>query len=272
MKVVSPGRLAARHPRIAGATILVLVVAGWQVLFGVVVTGSSVVATPAQIIDTIAGNADALRAHLTATIQEAALGFAFGTSVAVALALVCLSSDLVETNIMRIAVVVNSLPLIVLAPVLVIWFGATLTPRVIVAALATFFGVLVNTTRGLQSVRRESEELFHVLGAGPLQRLVALRLPSSLPFFLSSLRVAVVASVLGAVIGEWVGANQGLGVLLIFSLYQLDTPMLWAAMTLLTATALAGYLLVALLERFAIPWHSSVRPGRVESRTGGRTS
>lgn len=271
MSVRSPRGLALAHPRATGVVILIGLMAAWQLTFGVLFTGSSVIATPSQIADTIVRNADTLQYHLLTTVQEAAIGFVVGTTFAFSLAVVSLGPRIVGTNIMRVALVLNSLPLIVLAPVLVIWFGATITPRVIVAALATFFGVLVNTNRGLRSTRRETLELFHVLGAGPLQRLTALRLPSSLPFVLSSLRVAVVASVLGAVIGEWVGANQGLGVMLIFSLYQLDTPMLWATMTLLTAVALTGYLFVALLERWLIPWHESVRPGRVDAEAGGRS-
>lgn len=255
---------ALAHPRVGSAGILLVIVALWQVLFAAVFTDVDVVATPSEIVSAISDEHEAFRTHLVTTAQEAAVGLVLGVGAALVLALVSLTARPVEDNVFHLAVVVNSLPLIVLAPLLVIWFGTDQTPRIVLAALAVFFGVLVNAVRGLKAVSPESRELFEVLGANPLQVLWRLRVPSSLPFVMSSLRVAVVASVLGAVIGEWVGATKGLGVVLVFSLYQLQTAQLWAAMVLLTALALAGYLLVSLAERFVIPWHESVKRPRLE--------
>lgn len=256
--------LALAHPRLGSAGILLVIGILWQVLFSAVFTGVEVVATPSEIASAIADDREAFQTHLSTTAQEAVVGLILGVGTALVLALVSLMARPVEDNVFHMAVVVNSLPLIVLAPLLVIWFGTDQTPRIVLAALAVFFGVLVNAIRGLKGVSAESRELFEVLGANRLQVLWRLRVPFSLPFVMSSLRVAVVASVLGAVIGEWVGASKGLGVVLVFSLYQLQTAKLWAAMVLLTALALAGYLLVSLAERFVIPWHESVKRPRLE--------
>jgi NitT/TauT family transport system permease protein len=152
----------------------------------------------------------------------------------------------------------------VLAPLLVIWFGSGNTPRVTIAALAVFFVVLVNVVRGLKAVTRERQEIFMALGAGRAQVLWHLRIPSALPYLLSALKIAAVGSLFGAVIGEWVGANRGLGVALIFALYQFQTDRLWAAMVLITAVALVFYVAVSLSERVLIPWHESVRRTRLE--------
>lgn len=256
--------LIVARPRLASVAILVAIVGLWQLLFGVVFTGVDVVATPSQIVSLLVEEPSSFTGHMATTAQEAALGFVFGVLAALLLAFVSLTSRVVEANVFHLAVVINSIPLIVLAPLLIIWFGSGLTPRIIIAAVAVFFVVLVNAVRGLKAVNRESQELFRVLGAGRLQLLWRLRVPSSLPFVLSALRIAAVASVLGAVIGEWVGASRGLGVVLIFSLYQFDTTRLWTAMVLLTAMALVAYGFIVLVERFALPWHESVRKPRLE--------
>jgi NitT/TauT family transport system permease protein len=152
------------------------------------------------------------------------------------------------------------------APIVVLWLGAGSTrPRIALSALAVFFGVLVNAIRGLRTVDPNRADFLRVVSAGPLQTLRYLRVPSALPYLMNGFKVAAPAAVFGAVVGEWVGANQGLGVVLLYSLFQYQVDLLWTAMILTTAVALAAYGLFGVAERFLIPWHESVKTSRLES-------
>jgi NitT/TauT family transport system permease protein len=255
--------LVLRHPSAGSSVLLILIVALWELVLGVI-TSNDVIPPPSAIVRALADDPSYYWTALLTTAQEAAIGLALGVGFALVLSLLSLISRRVEDNVFSLAVVLNSMPLIVLAPLLVLWFGGGLTPRVTIAALAVFFVVLVNVVRGLKAVSRERRELFTVLGASRTELFWRLQVPSSLPYLLSALKIAAVGSLFGAVIGEWVGANSGLGVVLIFALYQFQTEQLWAAMVLITAVALVFYVVVSLSERIVIPWHESVRKPRLE--------
>jgi NitT/TauT family transport system permease protein len=248
----------ARHPRLLGAGSIILVFALWQV--GLTLLPSPVVPTPTDIVEALLKTPRSFTNHFITTGQEALLGLGLALLFAVPLAVISLASRTVEDNVFRTTVVLNSVPLLVLAPLLTVWIGTGVGPRIVVAAMASYFGILVNSLIGFKSVSGERMELFHVVGADSLQTFRYLRFPASLPFIFSALKVAVVGSVLGAVIGEWVGANAGLGVVLYFALFQFQVAQMWAAMLLCTLMALIGFLGVSLLERLVIPWHESMRP------------
>lgn len=221
--------------------------------------------SPSEIATAFEGNPDAFWADTRATGEVALLGLLVGSGIAIVLALVSLAARSLESAILRLGLALYSVPIIVVAPLLVLWLGQGQKPRVAISALAVFFIVLVNTIRGLRATTRESHELLHVLSAGRLAVLRYLRVPSALPYLMSALKVAAPASVFGAVIGEWIGANNGLGVVMFFALYQFDVPNLWVAMVLTTGIALVGYTAVALAERVVMPWHESVQTSRLET-------
>jgi NitT/TauT family transport system permease protein len=221
--------------------------------------------SPSEIATELEEDWDTLWGDTRATAEVALLGLLVGSAIAIGLALLSLAARSLEAAILRLGLALYSVPIIVVAPLLVLWLGQGQKPRVAISALAVFFIVLVNTIRGFRATTRESQELMHVMSASRLAVLRHLRTPSALPYLMSALKVAVPASVFGAVIGEWIGANRGLGVSMFFSLYQFDVPRLWAAMVLTTAIALAGYALVALAERLVMPWHESVHTSRLET-------
>lgn len=221
--------------------------------------------SPSEIATVLEEDWDTLWADTRETGEVALLGLLVGSGIAIGLALLSLAARSLESAIMRLGLALYSVPIIVVAPLLVLWLGQGQKPRVAISALAVFFIVLVNTIRGFRATTRESHELLHVFSVGRLGVLRYLRVPSALPYLMSALKVAVPASVFGAVIGEWIGANRGLGVVMFFSLYQFDVPKLWAAMVLTTGIALAGYAVVALAERLVMPWHESVQTSRLET-------
>jgi NitT/TauT family transport system permease protein len=245
--------------RLVGVGVLLLAVVVWQLVLGTVAPRHPVVPTPIAIAAVLQTKSTALLHALGATAQEAVLGFLAGSFVAFALGVVSLASRPVENNVYRLALTLHAIPLIVIAPLLVIWLGGGLTSRVIIAAMTCFFGVLVSSVKGFKSVQRTSIELLRVLAANPWQTFWFLRLPSAVPFLFAALRIAAVASVLGAVVGEWIGADQGLGVVMLFALFEFQTAYLWAAMLVCTALALSGFGLVALVERLATYRSSSGR-------------
>lgn len=242
--------------------ITLVVLAVWQVALA---PGIDSIPSPTEIATQIVDNWDALWSATLTTGEVALLGLALGSSIAIALALISLISRSLEGAILRLGLALYSVPIIVVAPLLVLWLGQGQRPRVAIAALAVFFIVLVNTIRGLRATTRESHELMHVMSASPAHVLRYVRVPSALPYLMNAFKIAVPASVFGAVIGEWIGASKGLGVVMFFSLYQFDVTRLWSAMVLTTAIALAGFAIVSLLERWLMPWHESVQTSRIET-------
>jgi NitT/TauT family transport system permease protein len=250
-----------RH-RLLALTFTVAALVLWQVA---IAPAFEAIPSPTEIASELEENWDALWEDTLATAEVALLGLLVGSGIAIALALLALAARTLEAAILKLGLALYSVPIIVVAPLLVLWLGQGQKPRVAISALAVFFIVLVNTIRGFRATTRESHELLHVISADRVDVLRYLRVPSALPYLMSALKVAVPASVFGAVIGEWIGANNGLGVAMFFALYQFDVPQLWAAMVLTTGIALAGYAVVAVAERVVMPWHESVQTSRLET-------
>jgi NitT/TauT family transport system permease protein len=254
--------LRRHRPRLLALAFTAIALLLWQVA---IAPAFEAIPSPTEIATELEENWEALWEDTLATAEVALLGLLVGSGIAIALALLALAARSLEAAILKLGLALYSVPIIVVAPLLVLWLGQGQKPRVAISALAVFFIVLVNTIRGLRATTRESHELLHVISAGRLHVLRHLRVPSALPYLMSALKVAVPASVFGAVIGEWIGANNGLGVAMFFALYQFDVPQLWAAMVLTTGIALSGYAVVALVERVVMPWHESVQTSRLET-------
>jgi ABC-type nitrate/sulfonate/bicarbonate transport system permease component len=163
-------------------------------------------------------------------------------------------SRTLERSLYPFVIASQTIPIIVIAPLLLIWVGYGLAPKIIVVALIAFFPIVVNMVDGLKSADPDVVHLLRILGANRWQIFVKVQLPSSLPFLFSGLRVAMAVSVIGAVIGEWVGSSQGLGYLMIRSKPQFLTERVFAAIVVLSAIGVTLFALVGGLEKLAIPW------------------
>ena len=209
--------------------------------------------------------------HTATTLQETALGFALAVAVGLGFALLLDASALVRRTVYPLLVASQTVPIIAIAPLLVIWFGYGLLPKVLIVALVCFFPIVVGTLDGLRGVEPELIDLVRSLGAGRWTTLRLVRWPAALPGFFSGLRIAVTYSVIGAVVGEWVGASKGLGVLMIRSIDQFLTDRVFAAIAVCSLLSIALFLLVAAVERLVVPWRyreSSFQPSGI-SRQGG---
>jgi len=195
------------------------------------------------------------------TFKEAFGGFVLGCSVAFVLALVLARWRPLGNALMPYMIAANAVPIVAFAPITNAWFG-TLSPwsKVAIAAVLCFFPVLVNTLRGLTSVRAESLELMRSYAAGPVAITRHLRLPSALPFFFTGLKVATTLTLIGAVVGEYFGGlTVALGRVVVGSASALRFDVTWAAILVVSLMGIGLYLVVVTLERMVIPWHASVR-------------
>jgi NitT/TauT family transport system permease protein len=198
-----------------------------------------------------------LARHSAVTLLEVVLGLLSGTTLAVAFGYLIAKSRLFERILSPFLVASQAVPIVAIAPLLVIWFGAGMFSKVLICALIVFFPVLVNTIVGIRAVPRSLNELMRSLHASRWQMLRLLEIPSALPVFLGGLRIGATLSVIGAVVGEFVGADQGLGFLINVGRGQYDTALVFVAIFTLVALALSLYGLVLLLEKRLLAWQET---------------
>lgn len=212
---------------------------------------------PVELLRAVWTQWPVLRPSLGATAQEAALGFAVGAGLAMAASLITVRFVYLGRLIGRFALVLYSLPLIAIAPLLVIWFGAGLLTKVMIAALASFFPVLVNFSSALVSTDRQALEMMDVAGASFIVTAIRVRIPYALPALFASFGAAAPAAVIGATVAEWVGANQGLGITILSAMQSYSITLLWSAILVVSLLSLACYGFFAVVGRRLFPWHES---------------
>jgi NitT/TauT family transport system permease protein len=192
--------------------------------------------------------------HTQATLVEIMGGLALGLSTATILGYILAKSPLLERLAGPYIVASQSIPAVAIAPLLVIWFGSGKLSKVLICALIVFFPVLINTIVGIRSVDRGLKTLMRSLRANRWQMFIWLEIPAAMPVLLGGLKIGVTLSVIGAVVGEFVGADQGLGYLINLSKGLFNTPLLFAALITLSLISLTLYLIVTGLERWLLAW------------------
>jgi NitT/TauT family transport system permease protein len=198
-----------------------------------------------------------LLVHAAVTLSEVLLGLLSGTAAALALGYAIAKSRLFERLAAPYLVATQAIPIVAIAPLLVIWFGPGMFSKVLICALIVFFPVLVNTVVGVRAVPRPLHDLMGSLRATPLQTLRTLELPAALPILLGGLRIGATLSVIGAVVGELVGADRGLGFLINVARGLYDTSLVFVAAFTLVALALTLYGIVSFLERKLLTWQEN---------------
>ena len=220
---------------------------------------------PSVIAATLVVHWELLWGHTVITFLEVIIGFAVSLLCGVILACAMAFSRTLERALYPFVIASQTIPIIVIAPLLLIWMGYGLAPKVVVVALIGFFPIVVNLVDGLKSVDPDVVNLLRVMGASRWQIFVKVQWPSALPFLFSGTRVAMAVSVIGAVIGEWMGSSRGLGYLMIRSKPQFLTERVFAAIVVLSAMGVALFVLVGVFERLAIPWwHNEQRQRAVQ--------
>jgi len=192
--------------------------------------------------------------HTLVTLQEVIVGLALGLSAAIVTGYFLAKSRLVERVLSPYIVASQSIPIVAIAPLLVIWLGPGIFSKILTSALIVFFPVLVNTIVGLRSVPRELYDLMRSLQANSWQRIIKLEIPAAMPVFLGGLRIGATLAVIGAVVGEFVGADKGLGFLVNVGRGLYDTALVFVAVFTLVILALALYGTVVFLENHLLSW------------------
>ena len=239
---------------VPAALLFMLVLVVWQAVVVLFDVPAYIIPSPTEIAGELAVEGPDLAADLGWTMLEAVLGFLVGSSFAIVTAVVFVHVPIVERAAFPWAIVLQTVPIIAIAPLLTIWFGFTLVPKVAIAAIICFFPVLVNTTRGLRSVSTEAFELMSVLSASKRQILWRLRVPSSLPYVFAGLRVAATLSVIGAIVAEFTGSDRGIGYVIVQASYRLDTRLMFAAIVLSCLGGILFFGFIGWLERSALRW------------------
>jgi len=188
------------------------------------------------------------------TLREVVLGFLCALAAGVAFAIALHLSDTLRRAFYPLLVASQTIPPVAIAPILVVWFGFGLGPKVLLIALVCFFPVTVNTLDGLRSVDPQLITMMRTLGAGRQQILARVELPSALPYFFSGTKIAIAVAVIGAVFAEWAGASSGLGHQILVASSNLLTARMFAAITLLSLMAIILFALVSLIERRVVTW------------------
>ena len=203
--------------------------------------------------------ADAVR-HAVPTVVETVVGFLVAVVLAVAAAVGMDRVPAIRRSVEPILVASQTIPVIAVAPLFLLWFGFGLLPKILVVVLVTFFPVVVALLDGFGQASRDATDLLRSYGATDAQAFRKLRWPTALPSFFTGLRIAVVYAVIGAIFGEYVGAKEGLGIWMLLSQNAFRTDLVFAAIVVTSAVSLVLYWVVGLVRRATIPWAPGVRP------------
>lgn len=230
----------------AGALSLLL---AWQFVVPAAGVPAYILPTPLSVLQHLVGDWRFLLSNALPTWAEAALGFLLGNGGAVLLASAFTFSRRLQSAYFPVILLFNTIPVLALAPIIILIFGLGLLPKVIIAALICFFPTLVNTVRGLSLVSASELDLMHVLSASWWETFWHLRVPRSIPLLFASLRIAATTSVIGAVVGEWIGSNQGLGAVIIQATFNYQAERLFGAVIIAALSGLAFFGVVTFAER-----------------------
>jgi NitT/TauT family transport system permease protein len=215
---------------------------------------------PLQIAQALVDRGDVLwRDAVLITGPEAVLGLLIGALAGLGCAVVCAASDWLRRGALPILASLNSIPIIAISPIAVLWLGFGAPSKIAVVALMTFAPMVVNAFKGLYSIEAESLELMLSLSASPADVFWKLRLPHALPYIFTALKVGTTLAMIGAIVAEFFNAQRGLGVDLSNNIQVAKMPLAWAAIVAAAALGLVLFGLVSIIERAVIPWHVSIR-------------
>jgi NitT/TauT family transport system permease protein len=239
---------------------IALAIALWQLLITVFKVKEFVIPSPISVFKSLfSGELIAENTwwvHISTTLIEIAVSFSLTAIVGFALALFISWSKMLRGIFMPVIAVLNSLPKIALAPLFLIWLGYGFTANVTIAIIVAFFPVVLNTIAGLNSVDEDLLDLIRYLNASKLQLFLKIRIPNSLPYIFSGLKVSATMTVVGVIVGEFVASSQGLGFLIKDSQAMMNTPPMFAALFIISAMGLGLFALIGFLERVLMPWNT----------------
>ena len=233
--------------------VFVLLFGWWAIVVGLQVK-PFIAPSPFLVLETLYAKRAVLLDNLIPTALEALGGFLIGNLVAIVVATIFVHNKTLNDIFFPVALMLNAIPIVAKAPVLVLMMGNGVEPKIAIAALVCFFPTLVNMVRGLDAANPQAMELMRVLSASKTEVFFKLRLFSALPYLFSALRIAASLAVIGAVVGEWIGATRGIGALIIQATYNFDSALLYSAICMSAFLSGSFFGIIALLERAVVRW------------------
>jgi NitT/TauT family transport system permease protein len=248
-------RIAAWLDRLAPALTFVGLIVVWEAAARIFEIPSFLLPAPSAILE--AGFAVPITVwlgHIWATLRVALMGFALATVVSIPLAVALTYSRLLSRTLYPILIIIQSTPIVAIAPIIVVTLGASDLPRVVITFLITFFPIVVTTATGLLTTPEELIELSRSLRAPRVREIMHIRLPYAVPYIFSALKIATTLAVIGAVVAEFVAAERGLGFFILFSTSYFKIPQAFSGLAVLVTLSLVLFRLVGLAQRWLAPW------------------
>lgn len=245
-------------------TLVLVIVILWEALIPALGVSRFMVARPSEIAESLGSFTDLFLSSAIVTSGEILWGFLLSVVVGVGIAVLLTWFAPLEQAVLPLVIALQIVPKVALAPLLILWFGFGDLPKIILIMLIAFFPITLNMRVGLSSVSPDLLLLMRSVGASKFQVLTRIRIPTSLPYLFAGLRIAVTFSVIGAVVAEFAGANQGLGFLIQYASTQLDTPLLFGGLVVISVVGFVFYYGLAVVERIVNHWYPFLE---VRSRT-----
>lgn len=240
--------------KIIPVSVILLFLIIWQIISENEIIPKYMLPSPYEVILAFKSDFPLLMEHAKITLQEGAIGLICGILLGIVIAVIMDAFDFVHKAIYPLIVISQTIPTIAIAPLLVLWFGYEMMPKVILIILTTFFPVAVGMFDGLQTADAEEMKLMRVMGASKLKIFRYIKLPEAMSHFFAGLRVSVTYAVVGAVISEWLGGYKGLGVYMTRVKKSYDFDKMFAVIFLISALSIILMMLVDILQRVCMPW------------------
>jgi NitT/TauT family transport system permease protein len=239
------------------AVLLIILGVTWELACHLLDISPYILPAPSAIWLAMTTNSGALAFHTFTTMFEAVTGFIIGSALGAMLGTCFAYSRFLERGFLPFIIAANTIPVVAIAPIIIIWFGHGLASKIAVTAFLSFFPLALNMMKGLQSYDRVVMDVFHIAAATPWQRFWKMRLPGALPYIFVGLKLNVTFSVIGAIVAEFVQADRGLGFVVMTAYRSMAMPRLWAAMLISALMGIVFFLLIAALEKLFVRWHAS---------------
>lgn len=242
--------------KIKGILITIVFLSVWQAFIFILKIPNYLFPSPIEVFNSFILNYKMIAFNGLITMMESILGFMLANSVSIVIALFISFKKQYENLVMPMAVTLKTIPIIAITPLLVLWFGSGFYSKIVTAALVCFFPSLVSTLRGTKSIDKNLVELFNIYSANNSQKIKYLIIPSILPYLFSALKVSSSLAIIGALVGEFITSNKGMGFLIISNYYSLNIAAVFADIIVISAMGVGFYNLINFFEKRVIKWNT----------------
>ena len=237
--------------------LIAILVVLWQTVVIVFKIPTYLVPLPTAVGQSLLTNWNMLLQNMYVTVQEILIGFVVGVAIGFALALLVVSSRLIGRMLSPLITVAQVIPKVALAPIFLIWFGYGMLSKIVITVVICFFPVVLNSIKGFTTVDQDLLDLLKSLAASKSQVFIKAQLPNSLPYFMAALKISMTFAIIGAVVGEWIGASHGIGYVMLVASSDFQNPLLYAAIIVISVVGIILVGVVDIAESLLMKWKSS---------------